>query len=371
MSRVALIHCEGDLIEHVRRLLELGAPGVSVPRGATVFVKPNLHGGHGFTSPSVIEAVCRWAYERGAARVRVGDGPYWAQAAADTDRYFERIGLYEAADRSGAEPVNLHRLPYRILQPGRSALPAEIGVTSLLFESDVVINLPLLKTHFQTLVTLGIKNLKGCLRPEDKRRFHEIELNAAVAELCRLIAPRIPITVLDATTAVEGMGPAAGAELRMDLLAASTDVVALDSVACFLAGIDPREVRIIRQCARLGLGRVDMDDIEVVGEQPTAHRRRFRRPHDELADHFPGLRIVAGGACSGCTMNLLGALAAIDTRGDRVTVPAVALGAKARIEEGLAVGDCAVDCSDGCHHLPGCPPQTATIRRALCAGIAS
>ncbi len=370
MSRVGLVHSEGDLLADVRRLIALCAPDLRVPRGGSVFVKPNLHGGHGFVSPRVIEAVCRWAYEQGAGRVRVGDGPYWAQSAPDTARYFERVGLYEAAAASGAEPVNLHCLPYRILRPGSSALPEEIGITSLLFESDMVVNLPLLKTHLQTLVTLGIKNLKGCIRPEDKRRFHEIELNAAIAELCRLVAPRVAITVLDATTAVEGMGPAAGTELQMDLLAASTDVVAVDSVGCFLAGIDPREVRIIRHCARLGLGRMDVDRIEIVGEDPIAHRRRFRRPHEDVADRFPDLEIAAERACSGCTMNLFEALAAIEDSADRVEVPAVAIGAGACVEAGLTVGDCA-ERRGGCDHLPGCPPRIDEIRRALCSRSAS
>jgi uncharacterized protein (DUF362 family) len=370
MSRVALVRCTDDPLQAVRESLALCAD-IRIPVGGTVFVKPNLHGGHGFTSPCVIEAVCRWAYEQGAGRVQVGDGPYWSQPLDETRRYFEKVGLYRAAERSGAEAVNLHALPYRSLRPGRPGLPEEIGLTSLLFEADVVINLPLLKTHLNTLVTLGIKNLKGFLRPEDKRRFHEMELNAAIAELCRLVSPRITVTLLDATTVVEGLGPAAGTELQMDLLAASTDVVAVDSVACFLAGIDPREVRIIRQCARMGVGQMDLDQIDVVGEDPAVHRRRLRRPYEDMAGRFPGLAIVAEGACSGCVMNLFGALGAIEGGGERVQVPAVAIGPRARMKVGLAVGDCAAHCGDGCQHLPGCPPSTAEIHRALCGDPAS
>lgn len=365
MSRVVLVKCEDVSPEHIDRLMQPGGGDTAIRRGAKVFIKPNLHGGHGHTSPAVIEAVCRWAYEQGAGHVCVGDGPYWGKSREETDEYFRQTGLYGAAERSGAEPVNLHTLPYRTVRPGSPALPDELGLTSLLFDSDVVINLPLLKTHFYTLVTLGIKNLKGCIRPEDKRRFHEMELNAAISELCRLIAPKLTTTVLDATTAIEGMGPSAGTELQMGLLAASSDIVALDSVACSLAGIDPGEVRIIRQCARMGIGRMDLDKIEVTGEDPAEHRRRFRRPHEEVAKHFPDLVIEAEGACSGCAMNLFEALSRIRASGEQLRVPAVVIGTRGRLQAGLAVGDCARKCGDGCQHLPGCPPLTGGIRRAL------
>ncbi len=366
MARVALVECKESPLESVRQLTRLCGADVAVPRGAKVLVKPNLHGGHGHTAARVIGAVCMWAYEQGAAHVYVGDGPFWGCSAEQADDYFRGAGLHEAAAESGAEVVNLHTLPYRILQPDDPALPDRIGVSSLLFECDVVINLPLLKTHFNTLMTLGIKNLKGCIRPQDKRRFHEMELNAAVAALCRLIAPRISVTLLDATTAVEGMGPAAGTEIEMGLLAASADIVAVDSVACYLAGIDPSEVRLIRDCAQAGLGEMDLSRIRVAGEDPARHRRRFRRPNEEIAEHFPGLQIVTDGACSGCAMNLLEALASIHQAGESVRVPAVAIGGRSRILAGLTVGNCTQRCEAAGEHLDGCPPSTEEIRRALC-----
>jgi hypothetical protein len=214
-------------------------------------------------------------------------------------------------------------------------------------------------------VTVGIKNLKGCIRPKDKKRFHELELNAALVGLARIAAPRVAVTILDATTAVEGMGPSAGTEVEMGLIAASRDLIAVDSVGCFLAGIEPGEVRIIRDCARAGLGEMDLDRIEVVGEDPAVHRRRFRRPHEEIAEHFPGLEVVTDGACSGCAMNLLEALAAIRNEGLTVRVPAVAIGGRSQIWAGLTVGDCTRGCTAEGEHLPGCPPSTAQIKAAL------
>ncbi len=367
MSQVSLVKFADPLASVDEALVLAGAARIVAP-GATVLVKPNLHGGHGHVSARVIEGVCRWARERGASRVWVGDGPFWACPADQAREYFRRAGLLAAAEASGAEAVNLHELPYRRLRPDDPALPEEIGLTELLFQCDAVINLPLLKTHFNTLVTLGVKNLKGCLRPKDKKRFHEMELNAALVGLAKVAQPHVSVTLLDATTAVEGMGPASGTELEMGLLAASTDLVALDSVGCFLAGIGPDEVRTIRDCARAGLGEMDLARIEVVGEDPLRHRRRFKRPNEEVAKHFPDLRIVTDGACSACAMNLFEALAGIRAEGQRVCVPAVAIGGKAQVSAGLAVGNCTRHLDTPAGHLPGCPPPTAAIRAALTAG---
>jgi uncharacterized protein (DUF362 family) len=363
MSVVSLVKFAGAA--SVAESLRLAGAGTLVAPGAKVLVKPNLHGGHGHTSVPVIEAVCAWAREQGAAWVYVGDGPFWACPAEEAREYRRAAGLFAAAEAAGAEVVNFHELPYRAISTDDPALPDEIGLAELLFDCDVVINLPILKTHFNTLVTLGIKNLKGCIRPKDKKRFHELELNAALVGLAKIAAPRVAVTILDATTAVEGMGPSAGTEIEMGLIAASRDLIAADSVACFLAGIEPAEVRTIRDCARAGLGEMDLDRIEVVGEDPAEHRRRFRRPHEEVAEHFPGLEVVTDGACSACAMNLFEALAAIHNEGLTVRVPAVAIGGKSRIRAGLTVGICTRGCESDGEHLPGCPPSTAEIKAAL------
>jgi len=366
MSKVSLVQF-GDPVASVAEAFRLADAGEVVRPGARVLVKPNLHGGHGHVAARVIEGVCRWAREQGAAEVWVGDGPFWACPAEQAREYFRQAGLFAAAEAAGAEAVNLHELPYRKLRPNDPALPEEIGLSELLFECDAVINLPILKTHLNTLATLGIKNLKGCLRPVDKRRFHEMELNAALVGLARIAAPLVSVTLLDATTAVEGMGPAAGTEVEMGLLAASRDLIAVDALGCHLAGIDPSDVRSIRDCGRAGLGEMDVSRLQVLGEDPGRHRRRFRRPYEEVAERFPNVEIVTDGACSACAMNLFEALAAIHQEGEAIRVPGVAIGGKGRLWAGLTVGHCAQRLGAEGEHVAGCPPSTAAIRAALTA----
>ena len=364
MPKVLVVRTTDGINEAFTRAMELAGLGGIVPRGSTVLFKPNQHGGPGYTSPEVIRAAVLWARSQGAAEVWVGDGPYWA--LADATPYFRETGLERVCRETGARMLAFHDGPFTTLHPDSPDLPPVIGITEYLYQADVVINLPVMKTHFNTLVTLGIKNLKGCLRPVDKKTLHEMELNAAVAEVARLLRPHISATVLDATTAFEGMGPSAATPVDMHLLLASSDMVALDAVACDLMSIQPSRCRLIRCCAERGVGTMDLQSIEVLGEDLSHHRRRFELPYEALARQFPGLKLHTEHACSGCTMNLFCAME-IAKKGEReilwetITVgPAPPDGAR-----NLLVGKCAIADRDGPRCIPGCPPRVDEIRLAL------
>ncbi|MBM3118241.1 MAG: DUF362 domain-containing protein, partial [Chloroflexi bacterium] len=75
--------------------------------------------------------------------------------------------------------------------------PDKFRITEFAFNCDKFINLPVLKTHYLTTVTLAMKNLKGCLKREDKPLFHHRDLNRAVVELCKIVKPTV--NVIDCT----------------------------------------------------------------------------------------------------------------------------------------------------------------------------
>lgn len=364
MSVVSLVRTGPDLEAAFARAMALAGLSDLPLAGATVLLKPNLHGGSGYTSAEVVRAAIRWAQGLGAAQVWVGDGPFWA--LQDAGPYFAEIGVEAVCRETGARLLNFHQGEFRLLEPHSPDLPDTIGFSETLYQADVVINLPLMKTHFNTLVTLGAKNLKGCLRPVDKRTLHEMELNSALAEVNRLLKPRIAATVIDATTAMEGMGPAAATPVEMGLLIASRDLVAADAVACDLMGIEPSQVRLLHFCAERGVGEMDLARIQVVGESPQAHRRRFRLPYEALAEDFPNLRLVTERACSGCALNLMRAMEIARGAGQQITCRTVVIGPSVLTEgETLLVGACTREGWDCAPHVPGCPPRVEAVRAGL------
>jgi uncharacterized protein (DUF362 family) len=364
MPTVAVVSTEESVDGAFGEAMALAGLAECVKPGQRVLLKPNQHGGPGYTSAAVMRAAALWAFSRGAAEVGIGDGPFWG--LTDTTAYYEETGLLRVCDETGARALNFHAGEYVTVKPGSPDLPEEIGFSKHLHDADVVISLPVMKTHFNTLVTLGVKNLKGCLRPVDKRALHELELNAALAEVARLLAPRLAATVIDATTGWEGMGPSVATPVTMNLLITSRDLIAADAVACHLMGIDPAQVRLLRFCAERGVGEADLRHMRIVGEDAGKHRRRFELPYEALTREFPRLRLITEHACSGCTMNLFRAMEIAHEAGQEITCETVVIGPSVATEgQTLLVGKCTREGWRDRPHVSGCPPRVEAVRVAL------
>ena len=147
-------------------------------------------------------------------------------------------------------------------------------------EADVVINLPKWKTHGLTVLTLGVKNLFGCIpgpkkalwhlkAGEDRKVFAQI-----LVDLYQVIQPSL--TILDGILGMEGNGPNSGHPIPLGLILASRDPLSLDQIVCDLLGIPRESLPTNRVAFEEGLAK---DGIEVVGERVEEVRiPRFRFP---------------------------------------------------------------------------------------------
>jgi len=135
-------------------------------------------------------------------------------------------------------------------------------------EADVMINLPKWKTHAQMLLTLGVKNLFGCIpgprkalwhlkAGEDRRLFAQM-----LFDLYQIIQPSL--TILDGIVGMEGDGPSSGRPIPLGLILASRDALSLDQIVCDLLNLPRRSLMTNRVAQEQGVGK---DPIEVVGEK--------------------------------------------------------------------------------------------------------
>ena len=370
MSKISIAKVQSDLEDEVEKLLQLAGAENLIAPGDTVLLKPNIHSIQsyttgGTTNPHVVAAVVKWAYERGAKEVIVGDSPFYG--CSEPERCFTDTGMGEAVEKAGARWVTFGKHGFRIFRNASRSLPAEIGISDFVFDCDKMINMAVMKTHFKCLVTLGMKNLKGCLRNEDKAAFHNTDVNRAIVALNKLVKP--DLTIVDGIIGMEGMGPASGTPVNCNLLMAGKDVVAVDSVASSLMGIQPEEVMTIKLGYQAGLGKMDIGKIEVVGERPDEVKMKWKRPDSVIAEKFPGLTIRSKGACSGCNMNLLEALRGLAE--EKVTRRAIVMGQDEPVEKAsVLIGKCTSPLWKDYDHLPGCPPRTAAIRELISAEVA-
>jgi len=378
MARVSIAKTENDFCAAFNRAIDdIGGPLITP--GDRVLIKPNLvepaapDSGQ-ITNPKVIEAVARYCLDSGAARVVIGEGPGYYQPQSCLRECFTRTGVSLVADRLGIEWVLFDEHSYRTFKGVPGCTPEKFRVTEFAFTCDKFINLPVLKTHYLTTVTLAMKNLKGCLKREDKPLFHHQDLSRAVVELCKIVRPTFNVIDCTARTIVRQLGAGYISEQEQagsGLLIASSDIVAVDAVGCALMGIDPMKVRTVSLGTAAGLGESDLTRMDIVGEELKRLKFKVKLPQEQLQQSFPLLQIIgAEKACSGCLIPLLSGLLHLQEQSAKLEKPlAICLGKHPEVPEDkawLLVGDCArVEGTDERNWVGGCPLTKEALLSSL------
>ncbi len=221
------------------------------------------------TDPVVVEAIIRRLQEIPVEVLVVESDAMITNAT----KAFQVTGMAEMCERNGVEWVNLRHVKDRVGLPvsGGAALK-RVVVPRIVAESGIV-SAAKMKTHTETGVTLGMKNLFGLLPDKLKGKYHLKGMHRVVADITTAIKPHL--TVVDGFVAMEGRGPVGGRPVQMETIVAGRDVVAVDATACRVMGFDPHEIGHIVMAHERGLGEVD--DVEVVGDGIKAAMRVFER----------------------------------------------------------------------------------------------
>lgn len=257
------------VLREFRRGLELLGMLDSLARpGEEVLVKPNLLMAAAVedavcTHPATLEAVLAHLQELGA-RPLVGDSPGFGSVR----RAARKSGVAQVCRRRQVRLASFTE-KVDVPHPDSSLVPSYPLAREAVRAGESMVNLARLKTHNLTRITGGIKNLFGCVPGPHKVTFHlrlqqEQDFAAMLAELYGLLQPRL--TVLDVIVAMEGPGPRRGTPRFVGALIMSPDAVAADAVGCAVTGLDPRQVPTLRQAAARGLGIMDPEALELVGD---------------------------------------------------------------------------------------------------------
>jgi uncharacterized protein (DUF362 family) len=233
-----------------------------VREGAKVVIKVNLstpfreNAEASNTHPLLLDAVLGAVRERTDSIV-VGESNGMRYPTEDA---FEVSGYYPIISRHGARPLNFSKDEWvETVEKELRGWP----IARTLLEADVFITLPVLKTHATTVFTGALKNQFGCY-PQHNRILLHPRLDRVLVLINQVAKPRIAI--MDGIVAMEGRGPINGKARRFDVVLASTDVVALDSVAMRLVGLDPYTSRHVRWAAEAGLGQIAAEHIDIDGD---------------------------------------------------------------------------------------------------------
>ncbi len=370
-----------DIHAAVRRAVDMvGGLADLIRPGNLVVIKPNLvavpvsrHSG-ATTHPEVCRALADMVVELGGRAVIAES----AAAGVDTEQVIAVTG-YDDLRNAGYEVVNLKTTPKVTVPVPRGAVLEEVSVYELVMRADVVISVPVMKTHDQAEATLSLKNLKGVIPDDEKKRFHAVGVFEAVPDLVSVLRPRL--AVIDGIYCQEGLGPIWGHPVEMDLVIASRDLVAADVVAGQVMGFTPEDLRLCQIAAGRGLGVADPKGIQVVGEPVESVCRRFMRAAEDVVVDVPDFQIVfKEGTCTGCHNTVLSSIFDMKTdgqleflRGKRILAGLLEeadIPTDVDPENLILVGKCLVKFRDRGVWVKGCPPNNVWVVQAATGGEA-
>ena len=274
-STVAVVRYEKPF-ESVQKAVEL-CDGLSrLPSQARVFIKPNIvfwtrsvafPKWGVITTSRVIEDMVRLLKEHGVEHITIGEGVVMRNRK-DTKtpaHAFETLGYNTLKKRYNVSTVNVFERPFREVDLGEDIT---LNFNEDILDSDFVVDLPAMKTHNQTVVSLGIKNLKGLIDIKSRKTCHNADpvkdLHFHVARLADKLPPIF--TLIDGIYTLERGPGFDGRMQRSNLLVASADILSGDMVGAKLLGYDVTAVPHLVHAAKNHDRPVDLSDIEVVGE---------------------------------------------------------------------------------------------------------
>ncbi len=244
-------------------MASLGGMQNFVPRGSKVLVKPNIGWDvgpeqAGNTNPKLVARIIEHCLQAGAKQVSVFDHTCdpWAQC-------YRNSGIEQAVKDAGGRVVSGDNEGYyqTVAIDGGKRLK-EAKVHELLLDADVFINVPVLKHHSSSLITVGMKNLMGVVW--DRWYWHRNDLHQCIADFASYRKPEL--TIVDAYRVMKQNGPR-GISVKdvvaMKSLLVSTDPVAADAAAAMMFGSDPLDIRHIDLAAGMKIGEMDLKKLKI------------------------------------------------------------------------------------------------------------
>lgn len=321
---VAIVACpryrEPDVSAAVRQAFELlGDLSRFVRPGDKVLLKPNLLSARSpdegvTTHPSVVKAAIEEVKKCGGVPL-VGDSPGGLAARNVFEKVASKSGIKQICQESGARLVNLGEEIVEFDNP-EGKLFKRFNLSDVFVQSDVVINLPKLKTHSFMTLTAAVKNLFGCIPGLQKAEFHlkvpdRDDFADMLVDLYLAIKPQL--NLIDGIVTMEGPGPSAGELRSLGLILAGNDALALDLIAAQILGFTLSEVPTHRAALKRSLFEEDLRHIEVKGLSVAEVKvRHFKKPEGAIQDRVPSFLtrkaknlvtpkpVVDQAACSGC-----------------------------------------------------------------------
>ncbi|MDI6766970.1 MAG: DUF362 domain-containing protein [Bacteroidota bacterium] len=234
-----------------------------IKKGQKVVVKPNIGWDvvperAGNTHPKLISRIIKHCIDAGAKEVYVVD-----HTCDEWQRCYKNSGIEKAVKEAGGKivPGNSESYYQTVSIPnGKSLKTAKEH--EVILGADVFINVPILKSHSGTTLTIAMKNLMGNVW--DRKYWHRNDLHQCIADFATYRKPHL--NIVDAYYVMKTNGPRGVSvedvvSMKSQLI--STDIVAVDAAAAKLFGMKPEDIDHIQIAADMKIGRKDLDKLKI------------------------------------------------------------------------------------------------------------
>lgn len=241
----------------------LGGMTRFVKKGQTVVVKPNIGWDvsperAGNTNPILVNRIIKHCFDAGAKDVYVFD-----HTCDNWNKSYSNSGIERAVkDAKGKIVSGASESYYQEVTIKQGKKLTKAKVHELILNSDVFINVPILKHHSSADVTIGMKNLMGNVW--DRGYWHSNNLHQCIADFTSFRKP--DLTVVDAYYVMKKNGPRGVSKddvVKMKSQIISTDIVAADAAAAKLFGVDPEKIDHIKIAHEMKLGTMNLDKLSI------------------------------------------------------------------------------------------------------------
>jgi uncharacterized protein (DUF362 family) len=292
-SRVAILEAKSyrdRLADIIRRGILLFNLDV---KGKRILLKPNLvefdPNGVINTHPAVIEAALISFRSLGAREVVVAEGPGHRR---DSEYLLTASGIYDVIKEQRARYVDLNADDVRLTKLHSSFTNLrQLYLPESLFNADLLVSMPKLKTHHWAGVTLSLKNMFGVVPGSvygwPKNALHWAGIHSSILDINSSL-PIPQFAIVDGIVGMEGNGPLQGQAKQSGVLILGEDLVAVDATAARLMKIEPRKIEYLEIADRF-LGNIRDDRIEQLAERLEKFQQDYR-----VIGNFQELKILTG-----------------------------------------------------------------------------
>jgi len=240
-------------------------------RGKRILLKPNLvefdPKGVINTHPAVVEATIDSFRSLGAAQVVVAEGPGHRR---DNEYLLSASGLYDVIKEHRVRYVDLNSDDVRST-PLRSSFTdlKQLYLPETLYNADLLVSMPKLKTHHWAGVTLSLKNMfgvvPGAVYGWPKNILHWQGIHQSILDINSSL-PLPQFAIVDGIVGMEGNGPLQGRAKNSGVLIFGDDLVAVDATSARVMKIEPQKIDYLAKAGEF-LGNLYQDKIQQIGER--------------------------------------------------------------------------------------------------------